>query len=103
MDINLKVQSILASVIRIYNLGIRTGSKPKVINEDSILINDGIQEGEVHRGFLWILSAFLYRNQIYSARIHISNETEVVLFISALSQNYRKAKQKGGPFHCVSA
>lgn len=92
MDINLKVQSILASVIRIYNLEIRTGSKPKVINEDSILINDGIQEGEVHRGvFLWILSAFLYRNQIYSARIHISNETEVVLFVSALSQTYRKA------------
>lgn len=51
MDINLKVQSILASVIRIYNLEIRTGSKPKVINEDSILINDGIREGEVHRGF----------------------------------------------------
>lgn len=53
MDINLKVQSILASVIRIYNLEIRTGSKPKVINEDSILINDGIQEGEVHRGFFY--------------------------------------------------
>lgn len=53
--------------------------------------------------FLWILSAFLYRNQIYSARIHISNETEVVLFISALSQKYRKAKQKGGPSHRVSS
>lgn len=53
MDINLKVQSILASVIRIYNSEIRTGSKPKVINEDSILINDGIQEGEVHWGFFY--------------------------------------------------
>lgn len=51
MDINLKVQSILASVIRIYNLEIRTGSKSKAINEDSILINDGIEEGEVHGVF----------------------------------------------------
>lgn len=49
---NLKVQSILASVIRIYNLEIRTGSKSKVINEDRVLINDGIQEGEIQGGFI---------------------------------------------------
>lgn len=48
MDINLKVQSIRVSVIRIYNLEITNGSKSKVINEDSIHTHDGIQEGEVN-------------------------------------------------------
>lgn len=51
MDINLKVQSILASAIRIYNLEIRTGSKSKVINADSKIIKDGIQEGDEHGSF----------------------------------------------------
>lgn len=56
----MKVQSILASVIRIYNLEIRNGSKSKVIKEDSIhvyihiytythtYIYNGIQEGEAN-------------------------------------------------------
>lgn len=77
-----------------------------MINEDSIHTHDGIQEGEVNGLvclFFWILNVFIYRNQIYSVRIPISNETNVLLFsISENSQNYQRGKPKGGPCHCIS-
>lgn len=61
----MKAQSILASVISIYNLEIRNGSKSKVMKEDSIRIYtcNGIQEGEAN--VLFVVYFFLSSKCIF--------------------------------------